>query len=290
MDAQTLQGLLTSVSDYSAVRYTNVAFLALLIYDHILTFSDEVSKIWTLPWRPPKISFLINRYLVPPMLLFDGLTPSMHLGKNVCNFIGDWTSWPTVLSIGTVDVILILRVSAIYGRCKRVTHCLIAFFLCTLGAWIILDVMITKGTSSMPGGEVFTGCLFMAPDYFYAAWIPPVVFETVIIVLTVYKISQADSMTPTLTILARDSIVYFTMIFVMLLSNLFLARFGKGFQGALLIEPCSVVACIAVARMTLNIRDSKQTIPLVSGGPRTTELHFEADVSELTVGTNLSSV
>ncbi|KAH0578647.1 hypothetical protein H2248_003782 [Termitomyces sp. 'cryptogamus'] len=176
------------------------------------------------------------------------------------------------------------------GRCKRVTHCLIAFFLCTLGAWIILDVMITKGTSSMPGGEVFTGCLFMAPDYFYAAWIPPVVFETVIIVLTVYKISQADSMTPTLTILARDSIVYFTMIFVMLLSNLFLARFGKGFQGALLIEPCSVVACIAVARMTLNIRDSKQTIPVVSGGPRTTELHFEADVSELTVGTNLSSV
>ncbi|RDB16254.1 hypothetical protein Hypma_003021 [Hypsizygus marmoreus] len=75
--AESLQLL----SHFAAVRYTNLAFLILLIYDHALTLDLEVSRIWTLPWRLPKFLFLINRYLIPPMLFFDGLTPTMRLEK-----------------------------------------------------------------------------------------------------------------------------------------------------------------------------------------------------------------
>ncbi|KAG5731869.1 hypothetical protein E4T56_gene13796 [Termitomyces sp. T112] len=78
-----IESILASLSDYAALRYTNVAFLMLLIYDHIITFGDEVSRIWPLPWQLPKVSFLVNRYLIPPMLLFNGLTPSIRLKHNM---------------------------------------------------------------------------------------------------------------------------------------------------------------------------------------------------------------
>ncbi|KAH0589735.1 hypothetical protein H2248_005456 [Termitomyces sp. 'cryptogamus'] len=126
----------------------------------------------------------------------------------------------------------------------------------TLGAWIVLCILIMNKTSSIPGDEILTGCLFQIPKYSYAVWIPPVIFETIIIALTVYGVIRVNERTPTLTILARDSIIFFVIISVILLSNLFLARYGKEFIRSLLILPCSVVTCIAAARMTLNIRES----------------------------------
>ncbi|KAF5376284.1 hypothetical protein D9615_008518 [Tricholomella constricta] len=275
MDALGLEMFLGLLEGYIAVRYTNVAFLMLLVYDHIITFDDEVSKIWTLPWRLPKVLFLVNRYIIPPMLLslrrIDTVDPA---GKpNVrplenwrvtfdaffprCVFIAKWTTWPTILSIGTVDIILILRDLHVQdGQPKKLTRFLVGLFVVTLAAWLGIAMTVMAKTSSMPGGELFTGCLFSAPSYFYSAWIPPVCFEIVIIALTVYKVMKYETMSPTLRVLARDSIVYFAFIFFILLANLFIARYGRGFLGALMIVPCSVVACIAAARMTMNIRDS----------------------------------
>ncbi|RDB16253.1 hypothetical protein Hypma_003020 [Hypsizygus marmoreus] len=172
-----------------------------------------------------------------------------------CDFIAKWTSWPTILSIGTVDVILILRVMAIYGHSKAMTGFLVCTFILSLTAWVTLAFFVLSGTTTLPQSELFTGCLFSAPSYFFAAWIPPVAFESVIIVLTLFRTFRYASVPRALHVLARDSIVYFVIVFLMLIANLFIARFGAGFLGALLIVPCSVVACVAAARMTMNIRE-----------------------------------
>ncbi|KAJ3864401.1 hypothetical protein EV359DRAFT_64026 [Lentinula novae-zelandiae] len=59
--------ILQIFNDYSAVKYTNeIQFL-------------EMPKDWlpeisaSLPWKLPKFLFVINRYIVPPMLFFDGI-------------------------------------------------------------------------------------------------------------------------------------------------------------------------------------------------------------------------
>ncbi|KAG7087663.1 hypothetical protein E1B28_013611 [Marasmius oreades] len=59
--------------------YVSAAGLVMLIYDHILTFSDEVELIWRARWTTPKALFLILRYFVPPTLIihmhqFSGLS------------------------------------------------------------------------------------------------------------------------------------------------------------------------------------------------------------------------
>ena len=43
--------------------------LAVLLYDHILTFADEIELIWPAPATYAKYMFLLNRYIVLGTLL-----------------------------------------------------------------------------------------------------------------------------------------------------------------------------------------------------------------------------
>ncbi|KAJ7348308.1 hypothetical protein DFH08DRAFT_865728 [Mycena albidolilacea] len=249
----------TALNDYAAVRYTNIAFLMFMVFDHAITFDTEVDRIWTLKWRPPKVLFLINRYVVPPMLIFDGVAPVIYnLPESLCIFIAKWTSWPTIVSLATVEIILMIRVFAISGHRKTIRIFLVGLFICEMIAWITLSSVILTKTTGAPGGSLFPGCLFSAPKYFFAAWIPAVVFESTIILITVYYLSAYEwskNVNSTLRILARDSMIYFLIMFSVLLANLFIARFGRDFLGSLLIAPSSVIACVGAARMMMNLRE-----------------------------------
>jgi hypothetical protein len=44
--------------------YGPAAGLSLLLYDHLLTFSDEVDLVWKAPNSFSKWAFLLNRYVV----------------------------------------------------------------------------------------------------------------------------------------------------------------------------------------------------------------------------------
>ncbi|KAJ7238204.1 hypothetical protein C8J57DRAFT_1727677 [Mycena rebaudengoi] len=268
----------SALNDYAAVRYTNIAFLCFMVYDHSITFEAEVSRIWTLKWRLPKILFLINRYVVPPMLIFDGVVPAIYnLPESLCTFITKWTSWfvpgfginlshlqitpnarPTIISLGTVEVILILRVSAVCGHREAIRRFLVGLFACEMIVMVTLSSIIMSKTTGFPGGDLFPGCLFWAPKYFYAVWIPAVVFESTIILITRYYLSAYEGskqVNVTLRVLARDSMIYFLIMFSVLLANLFIARFGRDFLGSLLIAPSSVIACVGAARMMMNLRE-----------------------------------
>ncbi|CAK5267070.1 unnamed protein product [Mycena citricolor] len=233
-----LEQEITALHDYAAVRYTNVAFVALILYDYVITIDTEVSRIWSLKWRLPKILYLINRYIVPPMLIFDAIVPAIYnLPESMlvvlvltdltaaddqprCDFIAKWTPWPTIISLTTSEMILMLRVFAV-GE---------------LAGWIALSSIVTKNTVGSPGGMLFPGCLFSAPTYFYTAWIPPVIFESILIIVTGYYASayhwtkKGSSQT-----------------------NLLIARFGRDFLGSLFIAPSSVIACLGASRLMINL-------------------------------------
>ncbi|KAJ4489731.1 hypothetical protein C8J55DRAFT_486899 [Lentinula edodes] len=60
------EDILQIFNDYPAVKYTNAAFLSL-------------------PWKLPKFLFVINRYIVPPMLL--------------CQFVAKFSPWYFLVSM-----------------------------------------------------------------------------------------------------------------------------------------------------------------------------------------------
>jgi len=130
-------------------------------------------------------------------------------------------------------------------------------FITETAVFIALAILIMKGATGTHGGSLFSGCFLKEVAYFYVVWIPPVLFESVIIVMTLYKVVQFQktSPSPLIYLLARDSLVYFVIMFSFLLANLLLARFGRGFLNTLLIVPSTVVACIAASRMSMNMRE-----------------------------------
>ncbi|KAJ6521040.1 hypothetical protein B0H19DRAFT_1204302 [Mycena capillaripes] len=201
----------TALNDYAAVRYTNIAFLAWMVFDHAITFEAEVARIWTsTPVATPKVLFLINRYVVPPMLMFPVI---FDLPESLCTFIAKWTAWPTILSLATVEIILMLRV----------------FAICEMIAWVTVSSIIMHETTGVPGGSLFPGCL-----------IPPVVFESTIVIITLYYLTAYEwsrKINVTLRVLARDSMIYFLIMFCTSGINrqLLIARFGRDFLGSLFI-------------------------------------------------------
>ncbi len=61
-------------------EYPHIAIgLMVLLYDHILTFADEVKLIWTAPATYAKYIFLLNRYTVLGTLLAVAYGTSISL-------------------------------------------------------------------------------------------------------------------------------------------------------------------------------------------------------------------
>ncbi|TFK66955.1 hypothetical protein BDN72DRAFT_125060 [Pluteus cervinus] len=235
--------------------------MTFLFYDYLITLDGEIGRIWILPWRLPKILFLINRYVVPPTLVFNVSVAFMYDVNpevSICEVVRTWTTFPTALAMAVVQLALILRVQALYQQRRNITYFLWALFLANMISFLAISVVVIRGTSVVPGNELFSGCLYQAPSMFYVSWIPPLFFESVVIILTLYKIfdyRKETTVYPALRILARDSLIYFIVMFSFLMANLFLARFGGGFFKGMLIGPSSVIACVAVARMTMNLRE-----------------------------------
>lgn len=86
LSAEKLHEIVQALQDAQATRYLTgtslfhssrvwalnslpaVGFVVLL-YDHVLTFVDEVKLIWAAPVSFPKYAFLFNRYLVLACML-----------------------------------------------------------------------------------------------------------------------------------------------------------------------------------------------------------------------------
>ncbi|KAF8887425.1 hypothetical protein CPB85DRAFT_1335370 [Mucidula mucida] len=60
------ESLIPALEHMKIVTYFEVASIALLIYEHLLTFDQEIALIWPSKWNVTKILYLLTRYL--PML------------------------------------------------------------------------------------------------------------------------------------------------------------------------------------------------------------------------------
>ncbi|KAG8907935.1 hypothetical protein FRB99_001443 [Tulasnella sp. 403] len=78
--------LSTAFTHITASRYLSFAGFVVLIYDHLLTFADEVELIWLKPMSLVTMLFLFNRYLVPLIIMVD-LYDKGGFARNVPNLL-----------------------------------------------------------------------------------------------------------------------------------------------------------------------------------------------------------
>ncbi|CAE6520592.1 unnamed protein product [Rhizoctonia solani] len=271
-------------------RYASLASFVLLVFDYVITVVPEFK-----PWTWSKALFLWNRYGTFIILLFDTIVAlgggptdavsiASSLGQSVptltilryClhwqKFQG-WTGWLTNM---TVEVIILVRIAAMYAQDKRVIYPVLAlFFAQATGMAAIIGTSFAKMKASheyVPGFHICT--LLGVPQGMYVYWATNLAFETVLFALALYKayqhVSRRRGLRPSwsgpriLSVLVRDSILYFLVIFVTYIMNLVSwSTGGAGIYQLAIALAISLRASMG-SRLLLNVREAYYGSDVVS--------------------------
>ncbi|KAH9919487.1 uncharacterized protein BXZ73DRAFT_104959 [Epithele typhae] len=164
---------------------TLVGFTALL-YDHFITFTDEIHLIWRARKGIVSTIFLLNRYIVPMMLALD-IFETFGDVSHLLTFCKVWTviqSYLTITSFISVHAIVAWRVYAIYNGHQWILRLL----------WIVgsLNFLVSAAITTASLIPIIStlqpyhhACVGSVPDYIWSIWLPSVVFETLLFGLTV---------------------------------------------------------------------------------------------------------
>ncbi|KAL5524250.1 hypothetical protein ACEPAF_9390 [Sanghuangporus sanghuang] len=175
-----------------ATNYVGVASYVILIYDHLLTLSDEVSYIWSGGKGPVIYLFLLNRYFFPlafAVNLYAYLSRAFN--PAACKHFVRYEGATIVIAFGVAGLMMILRVNALYGgRSRLVQVILCSLWLAQVGvcAWLLSTGMPYV---AVPHSTSLHSCsLILDPRRMYLAALfttAPLVFDTTVVVLTLYK-------------------------------------------------------------------------------------------------------
>lgn len=263
-----------------------VAALAFLAWDILITLDDEAVHIWMTTFQPLKILYLLSRYYSLLALII------LNTRTLTCKgwVIIEGTS--AVLLEIVVEIILILRIYAMYTANRRLLYVLIpAFAVQVIIMVVTLAVSLPEVMDSLHCGEV------VFPVKIIAYSIASIAFEGFLVMLTLYKycIARAEGWgrAGLMTVLVRDGVWAFALLFVVNLANtLFftiapatLAALGfpwlLAILGALVRPPVPAPASLSRAdgphpqgpRLVLNIRREYR---------RTIDAHSDVQLSPAT--------
>ncbi|KAF8893892.1 hypothetical protein BD779DRAFT_959192 [Infundibulicybe gibba] len=174
--------------------------------------------------------------------------------------------WPSRITIVSVQLIIILRVLALYhGRNKIVTWFIGILYFCEVCSLLTLNIINIRNTRAIDAYDVVPGCIYhLVPESLSNNWIPPIIFEGIIIILTFYEVYpyRHDHANSTVRILARDSVVYFVFMMSIHIVNFVIWRTDAFVFGDAYATPSSVMSCIAVSHMMMNLRGLSPDIQL----------------------------
>ncbi|KDQ56840.1 hypothetical protein JAAARDRAFT_194791 [Jaapia argillacea MUCL 33604] len=253
MDNSALAEFEAVLSDLQTLNYVNVAALAWLVYDIVLTFKEEVSFIWNTRLSITKMLYLLIRYVVVFLLAFS-LAVNMQGGLSTNGkFLNHRPSAPDYPSPAVRhtynffhsswlgNALLMIRVWALYGRSRKVFMLSLCLYICDVCVGIvaaICGVASHHAVPQLPSGLPIPGCLLFqtAANQKWgtiAGFTLHVTFNGVLFALTLYKfimdicstemrLREARRFAPLMSLFIRDGAFYFLLTLVGTVYNLVL--------------------------------------------------------------------
>ncbi|KAK0478730.1 hypothetical protein IW261DRAFT_1564806 [Armillaria novae-zelandiae] len=164
-----------------------------------------------------------------------------------CTFYLRWLSVNLTVQNAVVQGILVLRVWALYQGNKAL------HFFSTSSLDYLAESVDVERVVALPG--CYADSL---PSIIAGYWITPLVIESYLFIMVAFRAfvywKAGESSPAILNLMARDSTIYFAIIFVLLLGNLLMFLLGPPFLSSLLLNPLSAASCILGSRMLLNLR------------------------------------
>ncbi|KAG9081335.1 hypothetical protein FRC07_014548, partial [Ceratobasidium sp. 392] len=222
------------------------------------------------PWTWSKALFFWNRYGTFVILLFDTIV-GIGGGPSNAKFQG-WTGWLTNM---TVEIIIQVRIAAMFSQDKRVIiPMVILFFAQAIGMAAIIGVAFDSMKAVNEPVPGFHACaLIGVPSRMYIYWATNLSFEAILFSLAVFKAWQnftgRKGTRPTwsgpriLNILVRDSILYFLVIFITYVMNLVAWSTGGRSLYQLAISLAIALRASMGSRLLLNVREAYYNCEIV---------------------------
>jgi len=231
--AAALQQFIVALGANQRTTYSYVAALTFLAYDIILSFSQEVKYIWRSKASPITVLYFIVRYYsLITIIAIVGIFTHVNVPIHVCKQYFLWTiiGGPSVFII-TLDLILLLRVFALYDRSKRLFSILLVLVLGDFAAALWGAIKLAKALAAkvMLIPAPWRGCVTAVPDmkYILTCYVPNYTLSLLFLAMTLWKLLEnhqdvygkftwkslrnMDNMSPLLFAFVRDGSVFFAL-------------------------------------------------------------------------------
>ncbi|KAI5117579.1 hypothetical protein M0805_005641 [Coniferiporia weirii] len=274
---EVLRTIVEYAEESQAVQYSSFASAGLLVshllrrskwlhltiypklYDYLITFSNEVDLVWYSKWSSTKLLFFATRYLgfvtstAALIYYMDEMKTEAPPDLSMCGIV-------------IAEIIMILRVYALWGKSRRVLLLLVSLlsvgFLATIAVFILGEDLIFA--SPAPG---LPPCLLLhintRPNYIGFGLL--MAFEFAVMLMTFWKgisyWNERGNQGSLFTTFYRDGALYFVFLFALTTANfvICLRKPSENLDGNfynLVMIPQRALHSIITARMILNLREA----------------------------------
>ncbi|PFH52180.1 hypothetical protein AMATHDRAFT_57535 [Amanita thiersii Skay4041] len=300
MSSAILAALITALEHKKVISYANVASIALLAYDYLLTFDLEVSFVWNTPWGVVTGLYYITRYLPfidIAVVLYQQFKPD--LSPTACLRANETFSWFFTSGLAIAEIILTLRTWAICGKGVPLSIILILLYI---GLWVPAFInmnaflkTIVFGSLPIPLHIPSVGCILLkGSSRLFINWVLIMCYDAcmcALLAMRAWSIFRSGGKSRLLVIVYRDGIIYYIYLFGLSLLNVILIFKLPADYLPLLSSPVRVIHALLTARVVLHAREQAQIqlrFPLGSEESATyaSEIRFQDNrQQQKTVGT-----
>ncbi|CAK5278913.1 unnamed protein product [Mycena citricolor] len=283
-----LQLIFSEMEKTRTENYSQLSSIAFLLYDIIFRIDKEYEYVWKSRGSIVKYLYFFARYygllynatiFVGMILRHSGLelhdkyctlvTNIVGLSPSVCNFYWFWAG--DIIFTTVVNIILIMRINAMYMHSKKVLAFLISLLATEFGLELYSSIKsgITTAETvfSAPLGMPWPGCFaYPKVKFTLICWIPTAIIATIFFLMTLATMFRQNAtnlrsmkrISPLFASFVGDGVIFFFLIFAILMSTMFMTLLFKNalanFLGGWLIAIYSFSAC----RLILNLREVSQ--------------------------------
>ncbi|KAJ7688884.1 hypothetical protein B0H17DRAFT_1067764 [Mycena rosella] len=211
-----------------------LAGLTWIIHDYFVTLEDEIRYIWPQRLSFSKLMFFWIRYYSIALLLFDVI--QIHVfarpgitSNNLCVAMDTIIRVVGAVSLWSVEIIMQLRVYAIYGCSKRIAAINLVLFAGSIVGFMWILIYNHSRRAAVIASSIhlpLPGCPSVHSGIEWSQWVPATAYEGILFGFALYKTFEStitslrkDSSLSLYTLLLRDNIVYFFAIAGLLVFN-----------------------------------------------------------------------
>lgn len=295
----TIQSALIPVLESAKLKgYFTVVALTVAVYDHVLTFNDEVKYIWRGKLNILSSLIIMVRYgttFICGLVVYSNLRAAEGDQIHVCGGLFIAQAVISCLVTSAADCILAIRVWALYHRNNALLYCLLVLVVVqTVYSIIIPSLYISEVTDYWHFGNHLQGCtpenkisasILHLSDVIYLPNIATAIAMFALTTIRCFGATQRANwkLMPMTAIFLRDGVLWFMCALIALVVQMLLSIY-KGNILNVIATPVVVTYSVVSSRILFGMRSLGSRRETYRGRPLTIVVTKQSSTDAMSVG------